>query len=111
MERRRRDDHCLIRLLRYNLLLYKQRQTPLGASTASDATTTPPTIFTHILGVMAIVVLVVVIVGDGCGHSCGCSLPFSVYLGDAAPAEPHWYLYSDFVYHINTYGSVVKHGL
>ena len=42
MERRRRDDHCLIRLLRYNLLLYKQRQTPLGASTASDATTGAP---------------------------------------------------------------------
>ena len=44
----------------------------------------------------------------GCGCSCGCLLPFLVCLGDMAFAEPCWYLFSDFAFHISTYGSAVK---
>ena len=54
---------------------------------------TPPVIFTCVLDVMAIIV-VVAVAGcgcSGCGHSCGCSLPFLVCLGDVASTEPYWY--------------------
>ena len=60
--------------------------------------------------VVVVVAAVVVVVagGGGCGHSCGCSLPFSVCLGDAAPAERRRYLFSDFECHISTNGLTVK---
>ena len=52
MMKTREDPDCLIRLLRYNILVYKQRQTPLGASIASDATTGAPPLHSDTLVVL-----------------------------------------------------------
>jgi hypothetical protein len=36
------------------------------------------------------------------------SLPFLVYLGDAASAKPHQYLFSNLAHQTSTHGSVAK---